>query len=221
MNHTFVLTAAGAIHICHTLLYIVYPWWKRDTIGDLFYLNYTFYGLFSYTFFDGECPFSFFCRVLKDDDYVAGTEVEQLVDLETVLGSQEFVDLYLATTNPMCIVSFVTVAIRIPKINNVYFCYFYLVIVVYSAFVDKFYNKHIYSVMHSRGYFPFIQECCKYAFAAGMIYLSVLIDRESPETMVSQPIHHFTKTVIVNALFCSLIANTLSHIIELDTRRSS
>ena len=92
------MSVIGVIHFLHNPLLILYPVLIRNPIFDLLYIKYFFATMFSYTFFDGECPVSFLYKRIMDSNYIAGDRIDDYDEIYMVWPNRIFVQNYLATT---------------------------------------------------------------------------------------------------------------------------
>ena len=204
-----IIKTVGYLHIAHTVFYITYPLWSQNVFRDLIYIDYSFFVFFTYTFYNGECPISYFCHALEDDKYISGTSIGHCVDIEYALGSKELTVYYLNTMNTFCILALFFVINRNAIIDKNVMFYTFSTAYFYSLFICKFFNKKMYG-KYLQYYFPLFQEFAKYIFAVGMVYISYLIDHQDTSTMGDKPLLHFTKMLLTSAMLNSISKSTFT-----------
>lgn len=148
------LKIIGIFHFIHSPFLIVYPFVFTSSLSNLLYLNYFFGIMISYTFINGECPISYYAKLIIDSNYIAGDKVDHYPEMLTIFSNVRYVNYYFSITTTMYSISLLNVIRRL----NIPFCFLvlpFLSLIKYVLFI-----RNIYFKRNSRG-FQSIQEITK------------------------------------------------------------
>ena len=79
----------------HSPLLTIYPFVIKNACYDIYYVNYFFLIMLSYTFLHGECPISFVCKKMMNAKYEPGEQIEDYEELYLVVPNKYFVNSYI------------------------------------------------------------------------------------------------------------------------------
>ena len=152
-----VMCVIGLLHLCHSFILTIYPFLVENMISDILYINY-FQGIMvSYTFLNGECPISCFCKNMCNGVYNAGDDVTNYLDIYTVIPNKTYANAYIGimTTGSLFSLFFVIYRVGNSDIINL-LCIDFSVLAIYFAMVHKLVHKDVYDQ-----YFAYVQQICK------------------------------------------------------------
>ena len=142
----------GLLHLLHSPLLILFPFFIKSQ--DIFYINYFFTIMFSYTFINAECPISYICKLMIDKTYIAGSDIRYYPEMEYFFNKNQ-VDYYFKTTTFLYIIVLVYVIFR----TKTFYLFFTLAILA------------IYFLMISSKNFIIFQEITKYILLFTILWL--------------------------------------------------
>ncbi len=143
----------GLLHLFHCPLLILFPFFIKT--HDIFYINYFFIIMISYTFINAECPISYISKLTIDKTYVAGNDIRYYPEMEHFFNKKQ-VDYYFKTTTFLYMIVLFYVIFRANK-NYLFFTLMIL---------------GIYFLMIHSKYFVFFQEITKYVLIFTIFYLN-------------------------------------------------
>jgi len=123
----------GIIHLLHCPCLIIYPYITHNF--DILYIEYFFTIMFSYTFINGECPFSYIYKKWKNPEYIAGSRISDYPEMHCIFGKQNtFIQLYFGTNTVLYMGSLLHVinrsniplSIFIIPTSSLFFYFYYL-----------------------------------------------------------------------------------------------
>ena len=152
-----IIQIIGWIHLTHSYLLALYPYIINKFINDIIYINYFNGIMISYTFLNGECPICYFCKIIMINDYKAGQDITNYLDIYSVVENKFYANLYLATMTTFYIISLFRVIERIHIREIKWLCHCnFIALSIYFLFIRRIINSTIYET-----YFNFYQEYCK------------------------------------------------------------
>jgi hypothetical protein len=160
------LQIIGIFHFLHSPFLIVYPFVFNSPLSNLLYLNYFFGIMISYTFINGECPISYYSKLIIDSNYIAGDKVDYYPEMLTIFPNIRYVNYYFSITTTIYSVLLLNIIRRL----NIPFCI--LVLPFSSLIIYVLFIRNIYFKRNSRG-FQTIQEITKYQLLTTVSTLSV------------------------------------------------
>ena len=93
-NDTF-LTIIGTAHLFLAIFIGIYGFIFEKSWFDFVYLFYQLIVIFSWPFFNGECPLTYFIKKYRNPDYVMGEDSTDLEDMHLLFGSKTAVYLLM------------------------------------------------------------------------------------------------------------------------------
>ena len=152
-----ILCVIGFLHLCHSFILTIYPFLVENMISDILYINY-FQGLMvSYTFLNGECPISCFCKNMCNGVYNAGDDVANYLDIYSVIRNKTYANAYIGIMTVGSLFSLFYVIYRVGNSNiTSVLCIDFFVLALYFAMVHKLVNQDVYDQ-----YFAYFQQICK------------------------------------------------------------
>jgi hypothetical protein len=152
-----VMCAIGLFHISHSFILTIYPFLVENLISDILYINYYQTIMVTYTYLNGECPISFFCKNICIDGYKAGDDVTNYLDIYIVIPNKTYANTYIVIMTTGSLFSLFNVIYRFENmdITNVFVIDF-IFLLFYFAMVHKLVSQKIYDI-----YFAYVQEICK------------------------------------------------------------
>ena len=79
----------------HSPIITIYPFIITSACYDIYYINYFFLIMMSYTLLNGECPISFVCKKMINPKYAAGENINDYVELYQVVPNKYYVNNYI------------------------------------------------------------------------------------------------------------------------------
>jgi len=152
-----VVCVIGLFHISHSFILTIYPFLVKNFISDLLYINYFQTIMVTYTFLNGECPISCFCKNMCIGGYKAGDDVTNYLDIYTVIPNKIYANTYIVIMSTGSLFSLFNVIYRFENedITNVLIIDFTFLL-FYFAMVHKLVTQEVYDL-----YFAYVQEICK------------------------------------------------------------
>jgi hypothetical protein len=132
---------------------------------DFIYILYTILISISWTFYNGECPLTYYIKKINNDNYIAGTESTDIKDMYLVFGSKELVYYIITISLFMTSTSYYLVLKR----NN-YPNYIYILLPMMQLLYIlslRIQHKNLYK----NKIFLLFQEFFKYYFILNFLYI--------------------------------------------------
>jgi hypothetical protein len=157
MSKDRILYIIGVCHISHSFILTIYPFLVKNLISDVLYINY-FQGLMvTYTFLNGECPVSCFCKNICNSNYKPGDDVTNYLDIYKIISNKSYANTYLGIMTTGSLFSLFTVIYRIENENITKILFIdFTFLFFYFAMIHKLVTQKVYHL-----YFVYIQEMCK------------------------------------------------------------
>ena len=152
----------------HSPIITIYPFIIKSTCYDIYYINYFFLIMMSYTFLNGECPISFVCKKIINSKYNAGDNINDYVELYQVFPNKYYVNNYIQLMT-YCYLSSLLYIIYFTNVKNVIYVEL-LVSYVYFLFTRKAFNDHIQT------HFTNVQQLYKISLLITLIYNICYLD---------------------------------------------
>ena len=146
----------------HSPIITIYPFIITSTCYDIYYINYFFLIMMSYTFLNGECPISFVCKKMITPKYEAGENINDYVELYQVFPNKYYVNNYIQMMTCSYLSSLLYV-IYFTNVKHVLFLELFLSY-VYFLFTRKAFNYHIQT------HFANVQQLYKISLFITIIY---------------------------------------------------
>jgi hypothetical protein len=159
-----IILIIGGFHLIHSPLLILFPFFIKNHVLDIFYIIYFFAIMFLYTFIDGECPISYICKKIKDKNYIAGDNITYYPEMEYIFQNKIFIDYYFGTMTIIYILTLFFVIFR----TNI-FCYF-LTFVFFILLIYFLLIRNIFSLKQGHFFITF-QEFTKYLLLLTICFL--------------------------------------------------
>ena len=107
----------GILHLIHCPSIILLPFYiVNNPVFDIFYIEYFFSIIFSYTFLNGECPISYIYKKQKDPNYIAGSRITDYTEMYDLFifspETQKYISIYFGTNTVLYIGSLLYVINR-------------------------------------------------------------------------------------------------------------
>jgi len=163
-----LISIIGGLHLIHSPLLILFPFFIKNFTLDIFYIIYFFAIMLLYTFIDGECPISYICKKIKDINYTAGDNITHYPEMEYLFRDKIFIDYYFGTTTVMYILSLFFVIFR-TNIFGYFLVLNFLILFIYFLFI-----RNIFSLKQSHFFITF-QEITKYVLLLTICFLLTFI----------------------------------------------
>jgi uncharacterized membrane-anchored protein len=145
----------GIIHLLFAFTFSFYGILIKKNWFDNIFILYTIIIITSWTFYNGECPISYYIKKNRDKNYIAGKESVDLEDMKLIIGSKSVIILITSIIVLLNSTSLYLVMKRnkFPKITYILspLCY-----VIYCFLLRYYYNN-----LHINKTFLFVQEIVK------------------------------------------------------------
>lgn len=155
----------GIIHLLLALYISFYGMIFSKNSFDFIYILYTILISISWTFYNGECPLTYYIKKINNDNYIAGTESTDIKDMYLAFGSKEIVYYIITISLFMTSISYYLVLKR----NN-YPNYIYILLPIMQLLYIlslRIQHKNLYK----NKIFLLFQEFFKYYFIVNFLYI--------------------------------------------------
>jgi hypothetical protein len=149
-----IVTILGFIHLVHSPVLVLFPFFIQNNIFDIIYVIYFFFIMFLYTFIDGECPISYSSKKIMNLNYVSGNNITHYPEMEWIMPNQKYIEYYFATMTILYIIMLLFVIYR-TNISLYLFIFPFVTLFIYFLFIRKI-------VFIKQTFFNFFQEFTKY-----------------------------------------------------------
>lgn len=163
------MSLIGVFHFIHAPLLIVYPFVFSLSDWDFAYIQYFFLIMYAYTFYNGECPISFYYKKQTNPYYVAGSRVTDYDEMYTVCKDRTFVKKYIATTTTLYGCTLLYTMHRL-SITTAFTAWSSLIILIYTSAIHEVYFKRTHQL------FRIIQNICRFCFVFAIFFIRVYVD---------------------------------------------
>lgn len=157
-----MINIIGIFHMLHSPIITIYPVIITSACYDIYYVNYFFFIMMSYTFLNGECPISFVCKKMINHKYEAGENINDYVELYQVFPNKYYVNNYIQLMTCSYLSSLLYV-IYFTNVKHVLYVEL-LVSYVYFLFTRKVFNDYMQT------YFINVQHFYKFTLFITIIY---------------------------------------------------
>ena len=79
-----MIQALGILHLVHGPALIIVPFLYDSYNFNFLYLDYFYFMMFCYTFFDRECPITYFAKFLEDYEYKSETCINEYPEMHSI-----------------------------------------------------------------------------------------------------------------------------------------
>jgi hypothetical protein len=83
-NKMTLLQTLGILHLFHGPSLIILPLLYDNYTGDLLYLDYFYFMMFCYTFFNRECPITYIAKISENPRYIPGTRLNEYPEMRSI-----------------------------------------------------------------------------------------------------------------------------------------
>jgi len=139
----------GILHLLHCPCLILLPYYVKNPIFDLLYIEYFLGIMFSYTFINGECPISYIYKKRKDPNYIAGSRITDYLEMNTLFFfSPTQIQYFFGTTTILYMGTLIYVIYR----NNISFALFMIPtnsLLVYFTFVYRYPGHPLFHIIQN------------------------------------------------------------------------
>jgi hypothetical protein len=161
-----ILKLVGLFHTIHSSFLILFPIFFNSIFLDIIYINYFFAIIFSYTFIRGECPISYACKKMLDENYIAGQNLTHYPEMLEIFVNDKEVQKYLFITTYLYLCSLLYVIDRSNiTLNTLLFSF--SIIFIYFLFT------RIFHLNKNTKVFTFVQEVTKVISLLTIVYVSM------------------------------------------------
>ena len=164
-----VMSLIGVFHFIHAPLLIVYPFVISSSDWDFAYIQYFFLIMYAYTFYNGECPISFYYKKRANPYYVAGSRITDYDEMYTICKDRTFVKKYIATTTSLYGGALLYTMRRI-HITPAFTVWAALVVLIYTSAIHEVYFKRAHQL------FTVVQLLCRVCFVFSIFFIRVYVD---------------------------------------------
>lgn len=163
------MSLIGVFHFIHAPLLIVYPFIISSTDWDFAYIQYFFLIMYVYTFYNGECPISFYYKRRANPNYVAGSRITDYDEMHSVCKDRAFVKKYIATTTSIygCTLLYTMRRLRIVPAFTLWAA---LVVLIYTSAIHEVYFKQTHRL------FKFVQLLSRVCFVFAILLIRAYTD---------------------------------------------
>lgn len=159
----------GIFHFIHAPLLIVYPLVFSSSDWDFAYIQYFFLIMYVYTFYNGECPISFYYKKRANPYYVAGSRITDYREMYSVCKDRVFVKKYIATTTSLYGCALLCTMRRL-HITPAYTAWASLVVLIYMSAIHEVYFKRTHQL------FAIVQIICRVCFGFAILFIRTYTD---------------------------------------------
>jgi len=163
------MSLIGVFHFIHAPLLVIYPLTFSSSDWDFVYIQYFFLIVYAYTFYNGECPISFYYKKRVNPYYVAGSRITNYDEMYTVCKDRTFVKKYIATMTTLygCALLY---TMRRLHITPAFTTWSSLVVLIYTSAIHEVYFKRTHQL------FAFVQLICRICFMFALFFIRAYVD---------------------------------------------
>jgi hypothetical protein len=158
------MSLIGTIHFIHSPLLVLYPFVISSPYWDLIYIRYFFVIMFAYTYYNGECPFSYTYKKLMDVNYTAGDRINDYDEMYAVYNNRSFINKYLMTTTSLYTGSLLYTMYRV-NISPAFTIWSSLIVMIYLSGIKEVY------VFRTHKLFIITQVLLRYCFLFALLFV--------------------------------------------------
>jgi hypothetical protein len=155
----------GIFHALFAIAISFYGIIFRKSWFDVLFVLYTLIVLISWTFYNGDCPLTYYIKKDYNQNYVAGEDPTDLQDMYLVFGNKEIVYIIITIAVVFNVISSFIVLKRNGFSSYIYYgipCFHLLYLISLRTFTN----------LHKNGIFLFLQNIFKIIF---IIYLIIVL----------------------------------------------
>ena len=160
-----IITIIGLFHLIHSPVLILLPFYIKNSLFDMIYINYFFLIMISYTFLNGECPISYTSKLMLNNNYIAGENICYYPEMLTVLPNNKCISYYFGAMTGLYMFSLFYVIYR----SNILLC-IYLLIPFFTLLI---YFLFIHNILLNKrsSYFIIFQKITKYVLCFSVLFI--------------------------------------------------